>query len=260
MATSMTRDELKSRILTFLQEKGSSQYGNLREFGLEEPLKRRLTHVEDQWVLEILHELLTSNILMPAVDRSNTGWPWFGLTAHGREVLHAAGPPVYDYDAYLKDLRARTSLDTIVEAFVAEALQAYQRNLYLSSVAMLGCASERAIWLLMNAYVAAISDSTNQEKLRSRIASRDISAAYKRFRESFDSTRGQLPPTLNADFDVHIDSVFQFARLLRNSVVHPATLPTIPHAVAYASLQQFSYYLPTINRIIEHLAANPVTV
>jgi hypothetical protein len=211
-------------------------------------------------LLEILHELLTSNVLMPAMDQNNTGWPWFGLTSHGREVLATIGPPVYDYDGFLHDLRTRTTLDPVVEAFLSEALQAYQRNLYLASVAMLGCASERAVWLLMNAYVAAISDTVNQEKLRSRISSRDISVAYKKFRESFDSARGQLPPSLHADFDVHVDAVFQFARLLRNSVVHAAAIPSITHAVAYASLQQFSYYLPTLNLIVEHLRTSPVTV
>jgi hypothetical protein len=167
---------------------------------------------------------------------------------------------VYDYDGYLADLRNRTSLDHIVEAFVSEALRAYQRNLYLASVAMLGCASERAIWLLINTYLAAISEVANRDKLRSRISSRDISVAYKRFRESFDSVRPQLPTSLHADFDVHIDAVFQFTRLLRNSVLHPSTLPSITHAVAYATLQQFSYYLPTLNLIVEHLTVNAVKV
>lgn len=260
MNPEMTREELKTRILEYLRAEGGSQYENLRQFGLERSINRSLSHTEDRMILEILHELHTANILMPALDRSNTGWPWFALTPHGREVLAAAGPPVYDYDRYLSDLRGRTRIDPIVGAFLSEALQAYQRSLFVAAVAMLGCASERAIWLLMNGYVDAIADQTNRDKLRSRIASRDISYAYKRFRESFDSTRHQLSDELSADFDVHVDAVFQFARLLRNSVVHPATMPTISHAVAYASLQQFSYYLPTVTKIIEHVSTHPVTV
>jgi hypothetical protein len=256
----MTREELKTRILDYLKSDGGSQYENLRQFGLEQSINRPLTHDEDEMILEILHEFHTANILMPAYNRSNTGWPWFGLTAHGRQVLAAAGPPVYDYDGYLRDLRARATIDPIVEVFLSEALQAYQRSLFLAAVAMLGCASERAIWLLMNAYVDAIAEESNREKLRTRIASRDISYAYKRFRESFDSTRNQLSPALSADFDVHVDAVFQFARLLRNSVVHPSTLPSISHAVAYASLQQFSYYLPSLSKIIEHVSNHPITV
>lgn len=260
MTPEMTREELRSRILDFLRAEGGSQYENLRQFGLERSLNRSLTHAEDRMILEILHELHTANILMPALDRNNTGWPWFGLTPHGREVLAGGGPPVYDYDGYLRDLRTRTEIDPIIEVFVKEALQAYQRSLFLAAVAMLGCASERAIWLLMNAYIDAIGDDTNREKLRSRIASRDISLAYKKFRESFDSNRNQLPPNLNTDFDVHVDAVFQFARLLRNSVMHPAKMPSVSHAVAYASLQQFSYYLPTINQIVKHVTTNPITV
>lgn len=256
----MTREELKTRVLDYLKVNGGTQYENLRQFGLEKSINRNLTHAEDEMLLEILHELHTANVLMPAYNRSNTGWPFFGLTTHGREVLATAGPPVYDYDGYLRDLRARASIDPIVESFLSEALLAYQRSLFMAAVAMLGCASERAIWLLMNAYVDAIADQSNRAKLRGRIESRDISFAYKRFRESFDSTRNQLSLDLAGDFDVQVDAVFQFARLLRNSVVHPSSMPSISHGVAYASLQQFSYYLPTISKIITQLSSTPITV
>ncbi len=261
MVELLSHDDLKNRILEYLRKNPRSQYENLLELGLERPLGRRLQDQEIRVVLEFLHELLSSNVLMPAMDRRNAGWPWFSLTSHGEQVLAASGPPVYDYDGYLAELKGRvSSLDPIVERFLGEALRAYQRQLFLASLAMLGCASERAIRLLMETYLAAIADQSNRDKLASRIAGRDISVAYKRFRESFDSVRSQLPASLDADFNVHIDAVFTFTRILRNAVMHPATLPTVTHAVAYASLQQFSYYLPTFAEVVAYLQAHPVTV
>jgi hypothetical protein len=147
-----------------------------------------------------------------------------------------------------------------LESLSPKPFRRYQRNLYLASVAMLGCASERAIWLLINAFLDAVSDTKNRDRLRSSISGREISTAYKRFRASFDSVRGQLPSSLHAEFDVHIDAVFQFTRLQRNAVLHPSTLPSVTHAVAYASLQQFSYYLPTVGKVIAHLAGHPITL
>lgn len=125
---------------------------------------------------------------------------------------------------------------------------------------MLGCASERAIRLLIDAYLGAIADQANRDKLASRVSGREISVAYKRFRESFDSVRNQLPVSLNAEFNVHIDAVFTFTWILRNAVMHPATLPTVTHAVAYASLQQFRYYLPTMAEVVAFLQTHSVTV
>jgi hypothetical protein len=261
MVARLSRDDLKNRILEHLRATPRTQYENVMEIGLERPLGRRLSETETQDVLEILHELLTANILMPASNRRSAGWPFFGLTTHGQEVIRASGPPVYDYEGYLADLRGRIpGLDAVIERFLTEALQAYQRQLFLCSVAMLGCASERGIWSLIDTYLTAIKDVTNRDKLRSRIAGRDISVAYRRFRESFDSVQGQLPASLTAEFDVHIDALFTFTRLLRNAVMHPAEIPTITHAVAYASLQQFSYYLPTLSEVTRHLETTGITV
>jgi len=68
---------------------------------------------------EIVHELLNSNILMPARDPDNVGWPWLSVTSHGREVLADVGPPVYDYDGYLAGLRRSvTDLDKTVEKYL----------------------------------------------------------------------------------------------------------------------------------------------
>src|SRR5690606_16886774 len=144
---------------------------------------------EELLVLEIVHELLNANILMPAMNRNNVGWPWLGLTEHGRELLKQSGPPVYDYDRYLAELKQRVPfLDPVVERYLGESLRTYQSNAYYAAMAMLGCASERAIRLLIEAYLGAIDDTTNREKLRSRINRRDVSTAYEEFRKSFDST------------------------------------------------------------------------
>ena len=102
---------------------------------------------------------------------------------------------------------------------------------------------------------------TNREKLRSRISSRDISFAYDKFKESFNSTKYQLSDAVFAkDFDAHVDGVFTFIRLLRNSIVHPAAIPNITSALVYSNLQQFSYYIETVFKLIEHYQSNKTKV
>lgn len=258
----LTPEELKIRVFEYLRTNPQTQFENIVQFGIEQKIGRSLKAPESQRLLELIHELTVSNILMPAMNRSNTGWPWLAVTSHGREVLGASGPAVYDYEGYLGGLRAQIkNLDEIVEIYISESLRAYQANLYHASMVMLALASERAITLLIEQYVNAIEDDKNRDKLQSRISRRDISEAYERFKESFDSTRSSLGQAeLARDYDLHVDSVFTFVRLIRNSIVHPKDMPRATSVIVYSSLQQFSFYSVTIFALIDHYKQNKVTV
>jgi hypothetical protein len=259
---SLTRDQLKRLVIEHLQQEPRTQFENLVQFGIERRINRSLNGMESQDVLELVHEFIVSNILMTGMNRHNTGWPWLAVTTHGEEVLSKGGPPVYDYEGYLADLKNRvTTLDSVVEHYLSESLRAYQANLYFSAMVMLGCSSERAIRLLMDAYIISIEDDTNREKLRSRLSGRDISVAYDKFKESFDSTKYQISNTaLVRDFDAHVDGIFTFIRLLRNSIVHPTAIPNITSALVYSNLQQFSYYAETVFKLINYYQTNKTKV
>jgi hypothetical protein len=258
----LDRDQLKQLLIEFLKDHPETQVEVIIEHGIERPIGRGLENFESRIVLELIQEFVTSSILMPAADRRNAGWPWFSLTTHGKEVLAKGGPPVYDYDGYLTDIKGRVpSIDSIIEMYLSESLRSYQFNLYYASMVMLGLASERAIRLLIDAYLSSIKNSTNREKLRARVSKRDISTMYERFKESFDSTKTQITDsTIINDFDIHVDSMYNFIRLLRNSIVHPSVLPSITNALVYSNLQQFSYYIETIFKLIDYYQNNEITV
>ena len=61
-------------------------------------------------------------------------------------------------------------------------------------------------------------------------------------------------------FDVHVDGVFTFIRLLRNSIVHPTGVPNITSAVVYSNLQQFSQYVETVFKLISYYGRNKIEV
>jgi len=122
----LSREELKLRLIEYLKTDPRTQVANIMAFGLEEPIARRLSPQESQTVLELIHEFMVTNIVMTSADRQNTGWPWLSVTTHGREVLAKGGPPVYDYDGYMADLKARVpNLDDAVERYVGESLRTY---------------------------------------------------------------------------------------------------------------------------------------
>ena len=257
----LTRDYLKNLLIEHLKKQPATQVNSIHLY-IESQIGRNLKEQESRLLLEMINEFIISNILMPAFDKRNTGWPFLSLTFHGKEVLKEGGPPVYDYDGYLADLKARVpNLDCIVERYLGESLRAYQFNLYYASMVMLGCGSERAIQLLMDTYLNSISKEANRDKLRKRISNRDISTAYQLFKQSFDSTHRQvkLEDAVN-DFDAHVEGVFAFIRLVRNSIAHPATTPNVTNALVYSNLQQYSYYIETIFKLIEYYKSNETTV
>jgi hypothetical protein len=260
--TPLGREELKLNLIEYLKQNPQTQVANIMGSGIEQRIGRHLSDQESHVVLELIHEFIVTNILMISADRYNTGWPWLSVTAHGKEVLAKGGPPVYDYDGYMAYLKGRVpDLDDVVERYVGESLRTYQGNSYLASMTMLGCASERSMRLLFDAYVEAIDKEANRSKLKSRLAGRDISRAYEEFRKSFITTRGQVrDSTIVNDFDVHVDGVFHFIRLLRNSIVHPSGVPTITSAIIYSNLQQFSQYVETIFDLVSYYKSNTISL
>jgi len=102
----VNKEELKLAFIEFLKINPKTQVESIMS-GIEKKIGRRPTQDEEKIILELIHEFSTSNILMPAMDRYNSGWPWLGLTEHGLKIINNAGPPVYDYNGYLDDLKKR---------------------------------------------------------------------------------------------------------------------------------------------------------
>lgn len=260
-ADQLNRQQIREHLISYLPSDSQTQYRNIEQNAFEKPLGRVLTNHEFQLLFEVIQEFLATGILIPAADKNNVGWPWLSVTTRGMEMLRDSGPKVYDYDSYLADLRSRVDeIDEMVERFVSESLRSYQMHCYLASMTMLGCASERLIRLLIDAFAASIDGERNADKFRSRVNGRDISVAFDAFKKSFDSNRRQVrDQELVRDFDARVEGTFQFIRLVRNSIVHGSD-PSIPDALVYGSLQQFSLYAETIFALKRYFKANTITV
>lgn len=254
-------EKLKYALIEVLKFKPKTQVENIM-VEIQARINRKLTESDENIILELIHEFSTSNILMPAMSRHSSGWPWFSVTKHGEKILNESGPPVYDYDEYIRHIKKRvTDIDQIILMYLSESLRAFQFNLYYSSMVMLACSSERAILMLIEKYIESIDKVDNKNKLKSRISKRDISVKYAEFKKSFDSTKNQITgKSISNDFDIHVDSIFNFIRLLRNSIVHPDSIPQITSSIAYSNLQQFSYYIETIYKLLDFYSNNKTIV
>jgi hypothetical protein len=145
----------------------------------------------------------------------------FTITARGQEWANGAEPLPEDYNGYMRQFDA--TVDPVVRQYVSESLNTYIRGTYFASAVMIGAASEKAIYLLADSLLSALSDPAKQRELQTRLDARRLEQLL-RFVEQIvvDGHTSRVIP-----FDVlggtirHLMSLFDSIRLQRNDAIHP---------------------------------------
>ena len=189
-------------------------------------------------------------------DGTNNDLPWFHVTEYGKAVLNGLPQTPYDPDNYLKRLQADIqSLDPIIVTYLTEALHTFRIGCLLSSTVMLGCASEKAFQLLLEAYATALPQA-QQEKFNKEIQNKLIKRQFDEFNKRLEShLKVRLPGDIKADLDVALTGVFSMIRNMRNDAGHPTGL-RLAREVVYANLTVFPTYLKKVYSLIDWLQMN----
>ena len=153
-------------------------------------------------------------------------------------------------------------IDNVIVTFIKESIKAYSSNCILSAAFMLGAASEKAIYLLIECYAESINDETNKNKFKGRIAkNRIVTAKWEEFKKSYDSCKSKpTNPLLSQDLDTIIGSIFHFCRITRNSIGHPEIVPDLANGTVLANIGNFVEYVNRIYLLMEHFKNNKVDV
>ncbi len=227
-------------------------------------------HAERQPIVhracDIVHELYLERIIAPgtgSMDLSATGcltWPSFRVTEHGRKALEKAEYSPYDAEGYLARLQSEIpDLDDTILQYLDEALKCKQLWCLLAAAVMIGCASEKAMLLLIEAFGNAISDDTKKAEFQERIERQwMISKKHKTLREWLNRTE-KLPNTLAQGIPRSLDGVFTLIRETRNEAGHPAG-GGIENDDIVANLTLFPGYCKHIYSLIEHFKASDAEV
>ncbi|MBA7585025.1 hypothetical protein ES708_26995 [subsurface metagenome] len=153
------------------------------------------------------------------------------------------------------------NIDPVIVRFLSEAILCMKANSLLGCSFLLGAASEKAIRLLIDAYVKAMQDDSARNKISTRVNNRLISIAYAEFRQSFRSCKSKpANSTLAQDLDAKVDSIFQFCRICRNEVGHPQISPNLDKGVLLANMGQFVMYMETIYKLIDYFNNTKIEV
>ncbi|MEH1826890.1 MAG: hypothetical protein V7L22_16260 [Nostoc sp.] len=152
-----------------------------------------------------------------------------------------------------------TNIDPVIVRFIQEAIITVKAGSNLGCAFLLGGASEKAIYLLIDAYTKAIKDETLRNKFISRTSGKFISRIFEEFKQSFRSSKNK-PQNYGwtNDLEIKIEQIFQFCRICRNEAGHPHLPPNLDKGILLANMGQFVKYVEDLYELIAYYENNEV--
>ena len=153
------------------------------------------------------------------------------------------------------------SLDPTVVALINQSIVCLEAGSLAGCTILIGCASERAVWLLIDAYSQAISDKSNRDRFIQNTRSKYVAQAYDIFKQSVRSCKNH--PEIAShfhDWQTQVDALFNFFRTCRNEVGHPIVPPSLDKGSLLANLGQFAKYIEIIGKLINYFKTHKITL
>jgi hypothetical protein len=203
---------------------------------------------------------LIKRLIVFGRDASNPNWPFYRLTEHGRATIDGKPPQPYDPDGFLKHFDANClGIDVTVRGYVEEAVHSFNNNCARSAAVMLGCASEKMLLLLCDAFEAAISDGAKKTQFTSDINAKwMILHKYKTLRDRLDRmVDGRKLPREHADtVSSELPAGFELLRRCRNAAGHPDVPGNVDPDTVFLNLRMFTEYARRVQALTTYFGAN----
>ncbi len=252
--SSIDRQTLRNEILRHFNEQPSTQLGNVAHC-IDQRLGEGVRNRYRKEIFEEIHLLLLNNIIMIGHNYGQWEHPWLELTEHGKKCIREGVIVPLDPDGYISQItKELPALDPIVLDYLKESISSFNRDLILSSTITLGVASEQVMLLLIESFANYVADT--KPSVKERLMGEDsIFKKYKFFKESFLQLPKDIKTHFPQNFDVHIDTLFNFIRLNRNEAGHPLGGGRDKNVQA-ANLQAFKSYLVEIYNLMDYFIRN----
>jgi hypothetical protein len=198
-----------------------------------------------------------ANFPSTTLDRIN-----FDRTPRGEKWSRGIEPLPEDPTGYMNSVsRLVSSLDSVIEQYLAEGVSSFEDEHYFAAAVMVGAASEKCLYRVADAMFAAVKTP----KLKT-----DLEKAYKyrKFSDLFEviksivSNAAKLP---DADYEVfngageQLVSIFKAIQTQRNDAVHPMNAVVSDDEVRLTFLA-FPFALEKVEKLRTWFQAHPSSV
>ncbi len=216
-----------------------------------------------EMIQQIFHELYLERILItgsgPNSLNAAMSWPFYRVTEYGKKVLEKREYVPHDPDGYLARIKSEIpDLDGVILRYLEEALGCFRSDFLLAAAVMIGCAAEKALLLLVEAFGDAIADAARKARYEQDTKSWMISRKYAALWKELEAQASSLPRELGDDLHVILDRIFDLIRTTRNEAGHP-TGGQIERETVHANLILFPSYCRRVYALMDYFRENPVT-
>jgi len=219
----------------------------------------KLTSHDEDRVREIIWDLIVSRLVTIGINAENPNWPFLKLTEYGRKVVNSSSPSPHDHSGYLNRLREEVpKIDTVILTYLEESLRTFNIHALLSATITLGCASEKALLLLIEAFGNAIQNTKRKEKFEADTRDRLIKRQFDIFVRNLNGIKGNLPYDITEGVDTMLLGIFEMIRNYRNDAGHPSS-KTISREQVYANLQVFISYCKKVYELKNYFETNIIS-
>lgn len=210
---------------------------------------------DEDRVREVLWDLIIERVLTIGAFSGDT-WPWLSVTDYGKKAIASSPPAPNDSSGYLKRIKSEVpQLDSIIEAYLIESVRTYNINQLLSSTITLGCASEKALMVLIDTFKQTFKDSAKKAAFSKKVDDKFIKAQFDEFDKAIRQSLSQMPYELKENYTNTLTGVFQMIRYNRNAAGHP-TGKQVDKDTLFANLQVFIPYCKYIYELKDYLDKN----
>lgn len=209
-----------------------------------------LTDSDQDKVREIIWNLVVEGVLTIGINASNPAWPFLKLTEYGSSVINSEIPIPHDPSGYISRVMEDVpDVDPLIITYLNESLRAYQINLVLSSSVMLGCASEKALLLLIDAFINSHDDESRRKSLSDKFKNKMIKRQFDELIRSLTTIKSELPSDIEDGLNNVLFGIFEMIRNYRNDAGHPTGV-SITKEQVFANIQVFIPYLKKVYQLI----------
>ncbi|OYQ62878.1 hypothetical protein B9G53_19725 [Pseudanabaena sp. SR411] len=213
----------------------------------------------NEWIDDIVWDLIIEGIVRPGQGSGIYTLPHYHISEYGKRVLQELSPQPYDPDEYLARVSHIPDIDNVILIYLEESLKAFRINCLLSSVITLGCASEKAFLLLIDACREAMSEPGKTDFAKK--IDKTISIKQKQI-EFQDILQNKIIPKLprgevKENLEAYLFGIFNIIRSHRNDAGHPSG-NIIQREHLYSLLVAFPSYLEKIYSLMDWLNKNSI--
>jgi hypothetical protein len=225
------------------------------------PSQYELSPKHKSWIEDIIWDLIIEGVVRPGLgDTINNGLPWYHVSEYGKTVLGNNPPQPYDPDSYLARVKAISDIDDIILTYLEESLKAFRIHCLLSSMITLGCASEKAILLLIDACQNSLANPTDKADFTRKTDTISIKRKHDEFQNIFKTkilVLPALPYDIKENLDTYLTGLFSIIRTHRNDAGHPSG-KVIQREHLYSYLVVFPTYLEKVYALMDWLSRNTI--